>query len=179
MMAPRHEGSGQAGAQQIFHQLPPIFAPDSRILILGTMPSPASRAVQCYYGHPQNRFWKIMAALFAEDPPPSLPAERRDWLIRHRIALWDVLASCRIVGADDGTIRDPEPNALLPLLRQTEVQTIFTTGCKAHSLYNRYCRPETQQEAIPLPSTSPANCRRYTLESLTEAYRAILPYVGR
>lgn len=162
--------------EQISHPLEPIYDASSRILILGTMPSPKSRETGFYYGHPQNRFWKIVPALWGEEDPGTNEA-RRAFLLRRHIALWDVLRSCRITGADDGSIRDPVPNNLEQVLSASPIRAIFTTGAKAAQLYRRLCQPTLRRAAIPLPSTSPANCRYYSYSSLLEAYRVLLPYL--
>ncbi len=158
------------------HPLEPVYDRNSRILILGTMPSPKSREYGFYYSHPQNRFWRILAELVGE-PLPDSNAEKTAFLLRHRIALWDVLQSCRIEGADDGSIRNPVPNDIAALLVRTGIRTIFTTGTKAAALYRRLCLKNTGVAAVPLPSTSPANCRRYNYEKLLDAYRILLNYI--
>lgn len=159
--------------ETVVHPLDPVFDENSRVLILGTMPSPKSREIGFYYSHPQNRFWRILSELYRE-PPPRTNEEKTALVLAHRIALWDVLKSCRIDGADDGSIRDPVPNDIARLLQSTKIGTIFTTGTKSAALYRRFCRKSTGLDALPLPSTSPANCRHYTYERLLEAYR-ILP----
>ena len=107
---------------------------------------------------------------------PAGTQERLAFARRHHIALWDVLRACSIEGADDGSIRQPEVNDLRRVLERADIRAIFTTGTKAAALYKRYCLPVTGRPAIPLPSTSPANCRA-TLDDLTQAYRAILAYI--
>jgi TDG/mug DNA glycosylase family protein len=139
------------------------------------MPSPKSREYGFYYSHPQNRFWHILSDLFHE-PFPQTNEEKTALLLRHHIALWDVLHSCRIDGADDASIRYPVPNDIAGLLKTTGIHQVFTTGAKAASLYRRFCLPQTGVEAFPLPSTSPANCRFYTYDKLLEAYRVLLNY---
>ncbi len=151
--------------------LPPIYDAQSVCLILGTMPSPVSRAAKRYYAHPQNRFWKVLAALWEESVPVG-KQEQTDFLLRHHIALWDVLASCEIAGARDDSIRCPAVNDLTVILNQAPIRRIFTTGQKAYFLFQEFCRPLVRQDAVCLPSTSPAN-RRYTTKALTEAYRAV------
>ncbi len=158
--------------QRIEHTIPPVFDADSRVLILGTFPSPKSREAGFYYGHPQNRFWPALAALFNEDVPVT-EAEKEVFLRRRHIALWDVVASCEINGADDSSIRNPLPNKIAQVIAQTAIQGIFTTGKKAFSLYQKLCYPETGFQASYLPSPSPANCR-LPFEQLLDAYRAIL-----
>ena len=161
----------------IVHPLEPIFDAHSKILILGTMPSPQSRTHGFYYAHPQNRFWPVLSQLFAQEIP-SDPVGRTGFLLAHGIALWDVLRSCEIKNADDGSIRNPVANDLSLIFDCADIRAVFTTGRKATVLYEQHCRngsgaPPPQY----LPSTSPANCR-YTVEVLTAYYRSILPYIG-
>ena len=161
--------------EHIIHSIEPVFDAESRVLILGTMPSPKSREVQFYYGHPQNRFWRVLAAVLREEVPRSVP-EKKAMLLRHRIALWDVLAECEITGASDSSIRNPVANDLSVILDHAPVQAVFTTGATAWKLYTRLQKPHTGIEAVRLPSTSPANCA-VKMEALTEAYKAILPWL--
>ena len=161
--------------EHIIHSIEPVFDAESRVLILGTMPSPKSREVQFYYGHPQNRFWRVLAAVLGEEVPQSVP-EKKAMLLRHRIALWDVLAECEITGASDSSIRNPVANDLSVILDRAPVQAVFTTGATAWKLYTRLQKPHTGIEAVRLPSTSPANCA-VKMEALTEAYKAILPWL--
>ena len=161
--------------EHIIHSIEPVFDAESRVLILGTMPSPKSREVQFYYGHPQNRFWRVLAAVLGEEVPQSVP-EKKAMLLRHRIALWDVLAECEITGASDSSIRNPVANDLSVILDHAPVQAVFTTGATAWKLYTRLQKPHTGIEAVRLPSTSPANCA-VKMEALTEAYEAILPWL--
>ncbi len=161
--------------EHIIHSIEPVFDAESRVLILGTMPSPKSREVQFYYGHPQNRFWRVLAAVLGEELPQSVP-EKKAMLLRHRIALWDVLAECEITGASDSSIRNPVANDLSVILNHAPVQAVFTTGATAWKLYTRLQKPHTGIEAVRLPSTSPANCA-VKMEALTEAYKAILPWL--
>mgnify|MGYP000720976366 FL=1 len=161
--------------EHIIHSIEPVFDAESRVLILGTMPSPKSREVQFYYGHPQNRFWRVLAAVLGEEVPQSVP-EKKAMLLRHRIALWDVLAECEITGASDSSIRNPVANDLSVILDHAPVQAVFTTGATAWKLYTRLQKPHTGIEAVRLPSTSPANCA-VKMEALTEAYKAILPWL--
>ena len=161
--------------EHIIHSIEPVFDAESRVLILGTMPSPKSREVQFYYGHPQNRFWRVLAAVLEEEVPQSVP-EKKAMLLRHRVALWDVLAECEITGASDSSIRNPVANDLSVILDHASVQAVFTTGATAWKLYTRLQKPHTGIEAVRLPSTSPANCA-VKMEALTEAYKAILPWL--
>ena len=162
--------------QRLIHTLEPVFDAQSRVLVLGSFPSPLSRQTGFYYGNPRNRFWPVMAALWDESVPPTVAA-RRDFALRHHVALWDVIAECVIRGADDGSIREVRPNPLRTVLDHAGIAAVFTCGGKAFSLYNRHCLPETGIAAIPLPSTSPANCR-YDVNRLTETYRVIRSYTG-
>ena len=162
-------------AERVIHTLEPVVDAESRVLLLGTMPSPKSREAGFYYGHPQNRFWRVLAAVTGE-PVPQGTDEKRAFLHRRHIALWDVLHACTIRGADDASIREPEPNDLRRVLDAADIRAIFTTGTKAAALYRRYSQPLTGRPAYPLPSTSPANCRP-SLADLTEAYRVLLAYI--
>lgn len=153
------------------HTIPPIFDSRSRILILGSFPSVKSREVQFYYGHPQNRFWRVLGRVLGEDAPPDT-AGKRDYLLRHHIALWDVIAACEIDGSSDSTIRDVTPNDLTPILAQCPIRQIYTNGGTAARLYRKFLLPQTGREAISLPSTSPANAS-YSLDRLAEQWRRI------
>lgn len=164
-------------AQQVIHPLAPVFDERSRVLILGTMPSPKSRETGFYYGHPQNRFWRVMAELL-DEPFPASREERLALALRRHFALWDVLATCVIRGADDGSIREPEANDLSAVLSAAPIEAIFTTGTKAAALYRKLCLPKTGVEAIALPSTSAANCRFYSYEQLVKAYAAVKEYLN-
>lgn len=161
----------------VFHTLPPVYNSCSRVLILGTMPSPRSRENGFYYTHPQNRFWPVLSSVLRE-PLPQSNEERRQLALRRGVALWDVLSSCEICGADDSSIAAPRVNDIAGLLRKTGIRAVFTTGTRAAALYRKHCLPSTGIEAIPLPSTSPANCRWYTRQRLEEAYAgALLPFL--
>jgi hypoxanthine-DNA glycosylase len=141
------------------------------MLVLGTMPSPVSREKGFYYAHPRNRFWAVLAALFNEAFPVSTD-ERRRLALKHHIALWDVLASCEIEGASDSKIRNPVCNDFLPLLEKSKIKSIFTTGAKAYTLYMKHCYERTHLAAVPLPSSSPANCR-VSFSELLKQYAAL------
>lgn len=162
--------------ETIVHTIEPVYGEHSRVLILGTMPSPKSREFGFYYSHPQNRFWPVIAQVLGQ-PKPLTTEEKRAFLLRSRIAMWDVLHSCDIKGADDASISNPVPNDLRVIFSAADIRAVFTTGGTATRLYKKYCLPQTQMESIALPSTSPANCRFHTLETLTEAYRVVLNYL--
>lgn len=160
---------------RIDHPFLPVYDARSRILMLGTLASPASREQGFYYGHPRNRFWPVLAALFGEDAP-SERAGRSAFLLKHRIALWDVLASCEIAGAADASIVNPVPNDLSPLFEAAPITAAFTTGAKAGDLLERLAMLPEGIPHIKLPSTSPANAKM-DLAALIEAYRPILDYL--
>ena len=161
---------------RVFHTLEPVFDAHSRVLMLGTMPSPKSREAQFYYAHPQNRFWPTLAKLFSE-PTPQTGEERRTFALRRGIALWDVLQSCEIEGASDASIRHAVPNELSTVLDSAPIRAVFTTGRRAYELYNRLCLHKmTEISCICLPSTSPAN-RRISDAELLKAYSVILNYL--
>ena len=157
--------------ETLCHPFPALYAPDSRVLILGSFPSVKSREQRFFYGHPQNRFWRVMAALFDESVPQTIE-EKRALLLSHRIALWDVIASCDISGSSDASIRDAVPNDLSPVFEAADIRCVFTNGGKAHELYQKYTLPLTSREDVRLPSTSPANAA-YSLEKLTGEWQAV------
>ena len=160
---------------EIIHPLKPVFDADSRVLILGTMPSPRSREVGFYYGHPQNRFWKVMAQLFNEALPTDTE-ERTAFLKRHHIALWDVLQQCEITGAQDSSIRNPVANDLSQILDHAPIRAIFATGKTAGKWYTKLIQPQTGIPITILPSTSPANCA-VSMEGLLQEYGIIRKYL--
>lgn len=156
----------------VFHPFDPVWDHHSRILVLGSFPSVKSRKTGFYYGHPQNRFWKVLAAVYNEaDVPMSIEA-RRIFVLKCGVALWDVIQSCDIIGSSDASIRNAVANDLSALLRHTQIDSIFCNGKRAFSLYERYCFPQTGKPAVCLPSTSAANAS-WSLERLAEAWRVI------
>ncbi len=156
----------------VTHSFGPWFDEQSRVLVLGTMPSPKSREQGFYYAHRQNRFWRVLPALYGLQPlVGDIDAQKR-FLTEHHIALWDVLASCDIKGASDASIQNPVPNDMRVILSLAPIRAIFTTGTKAGNLYRTYCLPQCGVTAVPLPSTSPANCA-VSLEQLVERYAVI------
>ncbi len=162
--------------EHVVHSFAPVFNKDSRILMLGTMPSPKSREAGFYYGHPRNRFWKVVSDVCGEELPQTIE-DKTSFALRNRIAVWDVLAGCEIKGADDSSIRSPAANDMRVILEQADIRAVFTTGKKAAQLYERYCYPQTGIEAVCLPSTSPANCR-VSYEELFEQYKIIRGYLA-
>ena len=161
----------------IYHPIEPVYDSQSRILILGSFPSVKSREAMFFYGHPQNRFWKVAAAVFG-CPIPQTIEEKRSFLLTNGIAVWDVIASCEIEGSSDSSIRNVTPNDLSRILNAAPVEQIFVNGKTALKYYEKYLRPVTGREAICLPSTSPANAA-WNLEKLTEAWSIILPAPSR
>ena len=157
--------------ETLHHPFPAIYAPDSRILILGSFPSVKSREQRFFYGHPQNRFWRVLAALLGTSVPQTVE-EKQDFLLAHRIALWDVIASCEITGSSDASIRNAVPNDLTPILETASIRQIFTNGGTAHRLYRKYIFLLTGREDIALPSTSPANAAR-SLDALIDAWQTV------
>ncbi len=155
----------------ITHPLDPIYNSESKVLILGTMPSIKSREVSFYYGHPQNRFWQVLSLVFNEQID-NTNESRQTFLLNHQIALYDVLKSCDIKASSDSSIKNPVPNDFTEIINSSKINTIFTTGKKAYDLYNKYCYPKTNIKAILLPSPSPANCK-FSLEELSTYYKII------
>ncbi len=155
--------------EKINHPLEPIFNENSRFLILGTMPSPVSRENSFYYSHPQNKFWQVLSSVF-DVPIPFTVEDKKKLILNNNLALWDVLASCEIKGASDTSIKNPVANDFSELLQSAPIERIFTTGTQAQKLYTKLCLPQTKIEAIPLPSTSPANQGRFPLNILIEKY---------
>ena len=156
----------------ILHPIDPIFDKNSKILILGSFPSVKSREAAFFYGHPQNRFWKVVSAVVGEEMPKSIP-EKREFLLRNGIAVWDVIASCEIEGSADSTIKDVKANDISRILDHADIKTIFVNGKTAKKYYDLYIQPVIGREAFCLPSTSPANAT-FSIAKLTESWRAIL-----
>ena len=156
----------------IVHPIPPVFNKDSRVLILGSFPSVKSREYGFFYGHPQNRFWKVAARVFNEEVPHTI-SEKKDFLIRNYIALWDVIGSCEITGSSDSSIKNITVNDISLILKTADIQAVYLNGGKAYQLYKKYIFPVTRREGICLPSTSPANAA-WNIDKLTEAWSEIL-----
>lgn len=158
--------------EHIVHSFEPVYDKDSEILILGTLPSVKSRENNFYYGHKQNRFWKVLATLLKE-PVPDTIEEKKAMLLARRIALWDVIQSCDIKGSSDSSIKNVQPTDIGMILEKTNITRIYANGNKAGQLYKRYQFPVTGIEAMVLPSTSPTNAA-WSLERLCEAWHVIL-----
>lgn len=140
----------------IVHPIKPLYNKDSKILILGSFPSVKSREQMFFYGHPQNRFWRVISAVF-EAPIPQTIEEKRELLLSNNIALWDVIASCDIVGSSDSSIKNVVANDLSIILNEAQIERIFVNGQTAFKYYNKYIKNTIDREAQVLPSTSPAN----------------------
>lgn len=158
--------------EQVTHEnIEPVFNNQSKILILGSMPSPKSREAGFYYMHPQNRFWHILSILFKEEI-----IDKKEFVLRHHIALWDAIHSCDIIGASDASIKNVVPNKIEKITSQNPNIKIFTAGKTADKMYRKYIYPKIKKEAICLPSTSPANCR-ISIDKMLEEWRIILEYL--
>lgn len=153
------------------HPIPPVFDEHSTVLILGSFPSVKSRDAGFFYGHPQNRFWRVMSAVFG-DSLPHTNDEKRSFLLRHGIALWDVIASCEIVGSADSSIKNVTPNDLSVILSSAPIDRIFVNGKTAEMYYKKYAHPSTSRPPVCLPSTSPANAA-WSLERLIDAWSVV------
>ena len=168
------------------HPIPPLYDPESRVLILGSFPSPKSREAGFFYGHPQNRFWKVMAEVLgwttekagisADDPAkihvPQTTEEKRLMLHSSHIAVWDTVASCDITGASDASITNVTPNDISVILDAADIRAVYCNGTASHKLYMKYIYPLHGRKAVKLPSTSPANAA-CSLAELTEAWGVI------
>lgn len=155
----------------IEHPIKPVYDKNSKVLILGSFPSVKSREQMFFYGHPQNRFWKVLSAVF-NVPVPNTVEEKREFLLSSQIAVWDVIASCEIIGSSDNSIKSVIPNDLTEILDCADIRRIFVNGKTAEKYYNKYIRNIIGQEAVCLPSTSPANAT-YSLDKLIEKWKEI------
>ena len=155
----------------IEHPIPPIYNENSKILILGSFPSVKSRKEGFFYGHPQNRFWKVTSAVFGEDTPHTVE-EKKKFLLRNHIALWDVIGSCDINGSADSSIKNVSANDLSVILDHADIKQIYVNGRTAYKYYQKYSEKETGRSAVCLPSTSPANAA-WSVERLLTAWKCI------
>ena len=158
--------------EKIDHPFGPLYDASSRILILGSFPSVKSREQNFFYGHPQNRFWRVVSELLDEASPQTIP-EKRKMLLSHHIALWDTIASCTVTGSSDASIKDVVPNDLSKILDGADIRQIYCNGATSWSLYEKYIRPVTGRSAVKLPSTSPANAA-WSVPRLKEVWKVIL-----
>lgn len=155
----------------IIHPIHPVYDKDSTILILGSFPSVKSREAMFFYGHPQNRYWKVLAAVFDERVPETV-LEKKSFLLRNHIAAWDVIASCDITGSSDSSIRNVTANDLSPIIETADIRQIYVNGKTAEKMYKRYTEPVIGRSCICLPSTSPANAA-WSLERLITAWSVV------
>lgn len=155
--------------EHIMHTFQPIYNAQSKILILGSFPSVKSRENQFYYGHPQNRFWKVLAYMLEADVPQTME-EKKKLLLDNKIAIWDVIESCTIQGSSDTSIRAVVVNDFSVILEKSKIEKIYVNGTKAYELYHKYAEKKTGIKAVKLPSTSPANAA-WSLEKLCKAWK--------
>lgn len=156
----------------------PLVDDTCRVLILGSMPGKKSLAMQQYYAHPQNRFWKLLALLLNETAPAEY-GEKCAMLLRHHVALWDTLAYCEREGSLDSDIKNEQPNAICELLTEHQkIQAVICNGGKAATAFKRYFAKMLPREldVYYFHSTSPANARM-KLEDLAQEWKIITQYV--
>ena len=158
----------------INHPIEPVFDENSKILILGSFPSVKSREQLFFYGHPQNRFWRVTSSVFERDVPETIEEKKR-FLLSCRIAVWDVIASCDITGSSDSSIKNAVANDIGMILKRADIEKIFVNGKTAYKYYNKYLKDKLGIEAICLPSTSPANAA-WSQQKLIEAWKVIREY---
>ena len=155
----------------VSHDFEPVFDENSKVLILGTFPSVKSRENRFYYGHPQNRFWKVIAGLTESEVPQTIE-EKKKLLLEHGIAIWDVIESCDIIGSSDSSIKNVVPADIERVVANSKIQNIYANGGTAKKLYEKYSQKKTGREIIGLPSTSPANAA-YSLERILECWQEV------
>ena len=158
--------------EHILHPIPPYYNSDSKILILGSFPSVKSREQMFFYGHPQNRYWKVIASVFGDEVPASIP-EKKAFLKRHHIAMWDVIGSCDISGSSDSSIGNVTANDLSVIIENSDVKKIYVNGKTAEKYYKKYTEQKTGIKAVLLPSTSPANAA-WSMDKLIDAWMKCL-----
>lgn len=157
------------------HPFPPLYDKNSKLLILGSFPSVKSREQMFFYGHPQNRFWKVVSAVMGTDTPVTIE-EKINFLYLNHIAIWDVIASCDITGSSDSSIKNVVANDLTEILENAAIRQIFVNGKTAEKYYNKYIRDTIGREAVCLPSTSPANAG-WSVDRLVEGWGVIKKYI--
>ncbi|MDD3173111.1 MAG: DNA-deoxyinosine glycosylase [Herbinix sp.] len=161
---------------RITHPISPLYNKDSKLLILGSFPSVKSREGEFFYHHPQNRFWKVISAVYGELPPITIQ-EKKEMLLRNGIAVWDVIQSCEITGSSDSSIKNVIANDLTQILNEANIKQIYTNGNTASNLYKKYIFPITGMESVKLPSTSPANAG-CNMDRLLEAWSCLRTWRG-
>lgn len=167
-MGDKHNNSKR---EFITHPFGPLFCESSRVLILGSFPSVRSREANFFYGHPKNRFWRIIAELYGYPLPESIE-EKKELILSNGLALWDSIACCDITGSSDSSIRNAEPNDISIITENSQIERIYTNGKKSHELYVKYIEPAIGIKAECLPSTSPANAQ-WTFDRLLKAWAVI------
>ncbi len=160
----------------IIHPFPPFYDEESRILILGSFPSVKSREQMFFYGHPQNRFWKVISSVFDDKEPETIPEKKR-FLKTHHIALWDVIGSCDIEGSSDSSIENVIVNDISKILKTADIRGVFVNGKTAEKYYKRYIEPKTRIRAVCLPPTSPANAA-WSVDKLIVAWSSAIGNAG-
>lgn len=155
----------------IEHPFPPLYNKDSKILILGSFPSVKSREQMFFYGHSQNRFWKVISSVFECNEPKTIE-EKKQFLLENGIALWDVIASCEIMGSSDSSIKNVKVNDISKIIKEADIRQIFVNGRTAEKYFKKYTKSQINKDAICLPSTSPANAS-WSLENLVEKWKAV------
>ena len=160
----------------VTHTFAPVYDKNAKVLVLGSFPSVKSRENNFYYGHPKNRFWKMAAGVCKAKVPETIE-EKRDFLLEHHIALWDVIASCDIIGSSDSSIKNVVPNDIGRILKAADIQKILCNGDKAYQLFLKYCMQEGMPEVKKLPSTSPAYAA-WSLQRLIEVWGEALCCIG-
>ena len=161
----------------VIHKIPPVYNKNSQILILGSFPSVKSREGRFFYHHKQNRFWKVLSTI-VNDVLPETIDEKKDFLLKNHIAVWDVIASCDIEGSSDSSIKNAVPNNVSDILKAAPIRKIYTNGGTAYKLYHKYCEKVTGIKAMKLPSTSPANAS-YSLDRLISEWKVIADQISK
>ena len=159
------------------HTIPPLYNKDSRVLILGSFPSVKSREQAFFYGHPQNRFWQVIANIFEYEFPSTIE-NKKHLILNNLLALWDVIAECEITGSSDSSIKKVVPNDISKILADSNIKAIFVNGRTAEKYYIRYTEPLIGKKAVCLPSTSPANAA-WSVTRLCEEWKIIKEYTFR
>lgn len=161
----------------VIHKIPPVYNKNSQILILGSFPSVKSREGRFFYHHKQNRFWKVLSTI-VNDVLPETIDQKKDFLLKNHIAVWDVIASCDIESSSDSSIKNAVPNDFSDILKAAPIRKIYTNGGTAYKLYHKYCEKVTGIKAMKLPSTSPANAS-YSLDRLISEWKVIADQISK
>ncbi len=159
----------------VVHPFEPFLGSAPRILILGSFPSVKSRETGFYYGHGQNRFWKVISSVGGV-PEPKTVDEKKAMLEKLGIALWDTVYSCEITGSSDSSIKNVTANDIRPILAKYGIKAVFANGKTSGAYYEKYVEPVCGIKAAVLPSTSAANAV-FTTEKLVKAYSVIKDFI--